>query len=180
MATNEPISPKAVPAPEKSAGVASPNKLPDMEAVTGKRIPFNSFTKRLEVFIPEDSDLADKYHLHWFNDERGRIAKAIRAGYQFVEENELAMNESVTPRNQDTTGRVSRVVGTTGDGGTSLRAFLMKIPKHLYEESQEAIAAEVDAVDAVVRRGALKQEADENRYDKGISIKQTLVQHKGG
>ena len=62
------------------------------------------------------------FHGHWFNDIPGRVARALEAGYEHV---------------QDKEGKnVSRVVGTA-EGGGALTAFLMQIPEEWYQEDMK-------------------------------------------
>jgi len=122
------------------------------EPAKRRRIAFDGFTKKLEVFFPEGSTLREEYYLRWFNDDGVRINKALQAGYEFVTSKEVAMGETVVPLNEDLGDRVSRVVGTKADG-KPMMCFLMKLPNELRAQDEARQAAEVDAVDAVINRG---------------------------
>lgn len=63
------------------------------------------------------------FHLHWFNDDPGRIDRAKRAGYEMV---------------NDADGKPVQTVVGTARGGGSLLAFLMKIPQEWADEDRAA------------------------------------------
>lgn len=140
------ISPKAIEIPPKAAAptTATPEK--------SRRIAFDGFTKKLEVFFPEGSTLQETHYLRWFNDDGVRITKALQAGYEFVSSKEVAMGEMVIPLNEDLGDRVSRVVGTKADG-KPMFCFLMKLPNEYRQQDEARQAAEVDSIDAVINRG---------------------------
>ncbi|GBQ26812.1 hypothetical protein ACLRDC_10635 [Gluconacetobacter sacchari] len=63
------------------------------------------------------------YHRHWFNDEPGRIARAVDAGYAQV---------------KDDSGKpVSMTVGVARGGGAQV-AYLMEIPAEWYRQDMAA------------------------------------------
>ena len=137
------VTPKSIPVPEKAAKKS--------------RIPFDGFAKKMEVHFPEGSTLRDEYHLHWFNDDGLRIQKALQAGYEFVTRKEVELNETVLPFNEDLGDRVSRAVGLKPDG-KPMHAFLMKLPNEYRAQDEARHTAELDAINAVIRRGAMGQE----------------------
>lgn len=95
------------------------------------------------------------YFRYWFNDEPGRIERAIEAGYDHV---------------KDADGRpINRVVGKTG-AGSGLIAYLMECPEEFYNEDMAAAQQERDATMAAIRRGDHK--SPDNAYvpQQGIRI----------
>lgn len=78
------------------------------------------------------------YHHHWFNDEPGRIARAIEAGYSHVT-NEKGENVSTT-------------VGVHRGGG-GLLAYLMEIPEQWYREDMAAQEAEHREIIGQIKQG---------------------------
>jgi hypothetical protein len=74
MATNEKVSKEQNPANEKL-------KLPK-----GYR-PMSVGMRRLEV------PAIDGYHLHWFRGNPGNLNRALLAGYEFVEPEEVDLND---------------------------------------------------------------------------------------
>lgn len=95
-----------------------------------QRRPFGSQLPKL--YYPQRKG----YHRHWFNDKPGRVDRAKQAGYAIVRGND---------------GKpVCRVV--TGGG---MRAFLMEIPLHLYNEDMLAQQKTVDEIDKAIRAGKM-------------------------
>jgi hypothetical protein len=116
-----------------------------------KRVPFGITRTKLEVPMTLEG-----YHLHWVNDEPGRVMEAQRGGYTFVDPKEVGST--------DTGSQVKRLVGKSEDG-SALYAYLMKIEQSFYEEDQAVIQREVDKFDSAIRRGTLEQQAGDNRYN---------------
>lgn len=144
------ITPKAIEVPPKAVAPTTSDATPPPK----RRIAFDGFTKKLEVFFPEGSTLRETHYLWWFNDDGVRITKALQAGYEFVTSKEVAMGEMIVPLNEDLGDRVSRVVGTKADG-KAMHCFLMKLPNELREQDEARQAAEVDSVDEVINRGRM-------------------------
>lgn len=111
------------------------------------------------------------YHLHWLNDEPGRLDQAEAGGYEFVLTKELQGESG----NTDLGEKVSRIVGRNEDG-TPLRAFLMKLKETWYREDQRAKQKVVDETDNAIRKGTFNQKPDDRRYvpREGISINSKL------
>jgi hypothetical protein len=93
----------------------------------------------------------------WVNDRPGRIEDARNGGYVHV---------------QDSRGEpISRPVGTA-EGGGGMRAYLMEIPKSLYDEDFAAAQSIVDDIDKAIYRGKYKEEPGDKRYvpEGGIKV----------
>ena len=104
------------------------------------RIPMSVPVQRLEV--PE----IPGYHLHWFYGGPDRIHRAQQGGYEFVEDNEIQMNNttlggtSTRTGNTDMGSRVSVISGQEiGKDGQPMRLMLMKIKQEWYEEDQKLV-----------------------------------------
>jgi len=115
-----------------------------------KRIPFG--IKERKWNIPEN----DGYSYRIFNDnwtvEPGRIQRALRAGYEIVE-------------NQD-----HSAVGTN-ENGSEIKGVLMRIPNEFYDEDQKLKQKAVDEIDRKIKGGTLEQAANDKRYSRdGIKI----------
>ena len=65
------------------------------------------------------------YVTRWFNDDGNRIALAQASGWEFVDRNEVVLNENLTPLNTDLGSKVREVVGKQQDG-TPMYAYAMK------------------------------------------------------
>jgi hypothetical protein len=115
----------------------------------GQRIPFGVREQKLAwVKVPG-------FHLHWFNDEPGRVARAQAAGYTHV--------LSGQGRN------VATIVGTDR-AGKPLSAFLMKLPQEWYDEDMAALESEQATILAAIKAGQFK--SGQNAYvpQQGIKV----------
>lgn len=101
------------------------------------------------------------YRRYWFNDEPGRIDRALKAGYSLVKVG----------------GRNTRsVVGRAKNGGAQV-AYLMEIPQAWFEQDMAAQQARVDEIDAAIKGGTINKDGGtatkdgDNRYipKEGIS-----------
>lgn len=110
-------------------------------AIEADRIPMSVPTLKLAVpAIPD-------HYIHWFRDEPGRIAQALRAGYQFVEDTEVSMpggflgSDTAESRNGDMGTRVSMLAGgTNSSNGQAQRLYLMKLPKRFRDQDLAKMA----------------------------------------
>lgn len=137
--------------------------------------PMSAGIKKLEV--PE----REGYHRRWFRGDPGRIAKAQRAGYQFVRQEDVELNnfdlggDAATSGNTDLGSNVSVITGDDLDvGGQPGRLYLMECPIELYQYSRSLIEDRNEGVAEAIRGGKIGQERDEsfvdsaNRYVKGV------------
>lgn len=124
-----------------------------------KRVPFG--TKALKLSVNKE---VEGYHLHWFNDEPGRIYKAEMAGYTFVTPEEVGLE--ARDGNQ-----VKVYSGLQKDRITPMYSYLMKIPLEFYEEDNKAKGQVQDTIDAAIRGGTLEQRAGDGRYIPKSGIK---------
>lgn len=125
-----------------------------------KRIPFGIPRSKLSIDKPIEG-----YHLHWVNDEGGRLVQAQQGDYTFVAPDEVGFVEDIEE------GRVSRLVGTQEDG-SPMYAYLMKIPQEYYEEDQAHLQSQLDEIDNRIKGGQIDRQAGDNRYvpEGGIKI----------
>ncbi len=121
------------------------------------RVPFGSMTQKLAY------PARPGYHRHWFNDEPGRVERAVAAGYDHVQENGE---------------KVKKVVGRY-DSGVPVLGYLMEIPQEWYDEDMAAEERLVKEKEDTIRRGkvqgALAKDESGHYYDtaqgRSISIK---------
>jgi hypothetical protein len=111
--------------PKQEAAAAPARKRPP-------RKPFGSREQKLAYPNREG------YHRHWFNDEPGRIARALEAGYKHVTDE--------SGKNVTTTVGVAR-------GGGGLTAYLMEIPLEWYREDMTAQEADYQALMSQIKQG---------------------------
>jgi hypothetical protein len=112
------------------------NKTTEAEGAR-RRIPMSVPMRRLQVpAIPG-------FHSHWFNEDQ--IPRAIQGGYEFVEYNEVPVNQrtigssSDISGNQDLGSRV-RIVSGLGSDNKPMPLILMKIKMEWYLEDRALIA----------------------------------------
>lgn len=108
------------------------------------------------------------YHLHWMSGEPSRIAQALKAGYEFVDPEDTAVNnfgladDASKSGNSDMGSRVSIIAGSdTGADGQAPRLYLMKIKQEWWEEDQQILESRNEQVAASLRGG---QDVSANQY----------------
>lgn len=124
------------------------------------RVPFSANRKRLQI-----DEKFEGFVPRWFNDQDDRIQRALGAGYEFVDREDVKQvgDKDVSNGNTDMNSKVSRVVGRTAEN-QPIRAFLMKIRKEWYE-ADKAKKEETNAlVDAAVRAGTVGGADIKNQY----------------
>ena len=119
------------------------------------RIPMSVPNQKLAV-----PDLPG-YHCHWMLGTASRLAQAKRAGYTFVEDDEIdVMNFDIagdpeSSGNTDMGSKVSMVAGSdSAPGGDAVRLYLMKLPLELWELDQRKIADRQELTAAALRGDA--------------------------
>lgn len=114
---------------------------------TRKRIPMTLPVRKLAV--PE----IPGFHLHWMMGRPDRIAQAQQAGYEFVDESEVSVNnldlggDATRSGSTDLGTRVSIVArGETGVDGQPVRLYLMKQKQEWHEEDQKLLQDRNDSI----------------------------------
>lgn len=140
----------------------NPANAKDKTTAERKRIPMSTPVQKLET--PE----IPGYHLHWFNGTADRLQRAVDGGYEFVDGQELKLNnvslggDSALSGNTDMGSRVSVVSGQeVGRDGQPIRMILMKIKQEWYEEDQRTLEARNDQLADSLRGGTLGAEKDQ-------------------
>lgn len=125
------------------------------------RVPMSVPVQKLEV--PE----IPGFHLHWFKGTPERLQRALDAGYEYVEEQEVKLNsvslggDSAASGNTDMGSRVSIVSGSdSGRDGQAVRLILMKLKQEWWEEDQLQIEARNDKVRNTLLGGMIGAEQD--------------------
>jgi hypothetical protein len=85
-----------------------------------------------EILTVRDLPDQDIYHYHWINDQGDRLQKRYEEGYDFVGKNGLTAGDT----NVDSARGASSVLCKSV--GRGVTAYLMRIPKDLYDEYQQA------------------------------------------
>lgn len=166
MATTQSVSKEQSPANDKI-------KLPK-----GYR-PMSVGQRRLEV------PPLDGFHLHWFRGTSSNIARAKQAGYEFVDPDEVSLNDldlggdGESDKGSDLGTRVSVISGDdVGENGQAGRLYLMKCPEELYEYSQSLLGKQLDDTVDALKGGSVGTSKDgqetrtdaQNRYLKEAKV----------
>lgn len=106
--------------------------------------------RRLEVTEREG------WHRHWFRDTPGNIARAVQAGYTFVEKDDISLNDSdlAGGDNDKGTDMGSRVSVTSGDGKD--RLILMECPEWIFQHAQNLHMEQVHATAEAIKGGRVE------------------------
>ena len=152
----------------KAAQDNAPNPANDANAVAEDWVPMSTPQARLQV--PQRAG----YYRHWFRNEPGRIERAQRAGYTFVDAADANMASrglGGTPEDGGSTdlgSRVSVAAGGYGDNGQALRLYLMECPIAIYKKGRMAADSVVDATVESLAAGRTPNAANgANTYTKG-------------
>lgn len=130
----------------------------ELERAPRKRIPFGAPRTKLEVpYKPEG------YHLHWVNDDAGRIFAAQQGYYDFVTPEEVGMDKT-----ED--NKVKVLVGKNAQNGP-LFAYLMKIKQEYYEEDRKLINTRQDDFEKALKKLGNNQNGEHGYVPKeGIKL----------
>ncbi len=129
--------------------------------------PMSAGVRKLEV--PERPG----FHRRWIRSDAGRIAKAQRAGYRFVDADAVDLNnfdlggDAKESGNTDLGTRVSVISGDGADAtGQPGRLYLMECPIEYYEASRSIIDDRNEAIAETLRGGnAGRGQNGESSYD---------------
>ena len=140
----------------------------DTERSEGKvdRVPFGGIRLKLQL---SDSDMKTfkerKMITRWFNDDPGRIERALGGGYRYVHpENARSLGQGALHRDgkdPESNKRVSIVVNRS-DPVT--RAYLMEIEEKFYKEDQATKELRNQKVDDALALGGKTGSDLENAY----------------
>ena len=129
-----------------------------------------SLSPRVKAYFLEKQEVP-----RWINDDAGRLEAASQEdSYRFVERSELSdspipVGEGVQVSDRAGLGsKVSRVVGTRGDG-SPVTAYLMAKPKEDYDEDMRLKRAAIDKKEAAMKEG--RTEHVESSYIPATGIK---------
>jgi hypothetical protein len=130
----------------------NPSVAPATRMSEADRIPLS--VPQLRLAVPD----VPGYHLHWFVTKN--VARALRAGYTFVEQDEVEINNPDISGAVNASGstdlgsRVSLPAGGFIEGTSEVdRLFLMKLPKEWRDKDVAKLEAINDNVAAALRGG---------------------------
>lgn len=109
---------------------------------------------RLKLTVPEK----EGYHRHWFRGTPSRLKEAQRAGYRFVDPDDVDLEDFDIAGGDENTGtdlgsRVSVTSGDTDEKGQAGRLYLMECPKEIFEYAQSILQEQVDATAEALKGG---------------------------
>lgn len=107
-----------------------------------KRVPMG----RRQVLKLKGLKDDDQFHYHWFNDVGDRLNHALDGGYEFVPKSGLQAGDQTVEYARGTDSIMKKGVGM----GTI--AYLMKIPMEIYMQDQAEKLAQVDKIEAEIKR----------------------------
>ena len=130
------------------------------------RVPFGGFRLKLQLSDMDAKGFKDRGMVcRWFNDDPGRIERALGGGYNFVKpEHAGSLGQGALHRDasdQESGVRVSQVVNRSDP---ITRAYLMEIPKKFFDEDQRAKETVNAKVDDALALGGKSGSDLENEY----------------
>lgn len=125
--------------PVADGAVANAAGADNPEATTRRRrIPMSVAKRKMEV------EALPGFHLHWFSE--ANVPQAIDAGYEFVSNEEISLNQLGVGARHNMTGntdmgsRISIIGSLSGPAGGPERAYLMKLKEEYRKEDLESMA----------------------------------------
>lgn len=146
------------------------------QVIPDNYIPMSAPIQRLQV--PKK----DGFVRYWFRGDAGRIQRAQQAGYRFVDQSEVKVNnfdlggDASNSGNTDMGSRVSMITGDTSFDGQPARLYLMEIPQELYEKGQKYLEQANESVAAALRSGLIgADETGESAKDRSTRYSKSGV-----
>jgi len=133
------------------------------------RVPFGGTRYKLQLSEADNKEFKRRQKVpRWFNDQDGRIQRALSGGYQFVDPKYATSlgSGAIHQGNTDEGSRVSKIVSK---GEPVIRAFLMEISKKFWTEDQAAKQKINDKVDEALAVGQSGGAKVENQYGPGVT-----------
>jgi hypothetical protein len=133
---------------------------------TQARVPFGGPRLKLQL---SDEDVKEfkrrKMVPRWFNDEPGRIERALGGGYKFVKpEHAGSLGQGALHADGNDPESGARVSLVVNRGDPVRRAYLMEISEKFYKEDQEAKEEVNRKVDEALALGGARASDLENEY----------------
>ena len=133
------------------------------------RVPFGGTRYKLQLSDADNEGFKRRRMVpRWFNDQDGRIQRALSGGYKFVKpEHATSLGSgAIHQGNTDEGSRVSKIVSK---GEPVIRAYLMEISKKFWTEDQAAKQKINDKVDEALAAGQSGGAKVENQYGPGVT-----------
>lgn len=143
---------------------SNPANAPAKAKETKGRIPMSVPEQKLAV-----PDIPG-FHLHWMLGTPQRLQQAEKAGYTFVQQDEVELNTVGLADNPMSDGhngldsRVSVASGKEMEGSQPQRLYLMKLPEQFWQEDQAKLAQRNEAMAATLRGDGIKASEGDNAH----------------
>jgi hypothetical protein len=130
------------------------------------RVPFGGPRLRLQLSDADVKAFKDRGMVpHWFNDEAGRLERALGGGYSFVKpEHAKSLGQGALHADGNDPQSNARVSIIVNRGDPIIRAYLMEIAEEYYKEDQAAKEAVNRQVDDALALGGKRGSDIENEY----------------
>ena len=134
-----------------------------------ERVPFGGTRYKLQLSDADNEGFKRRRMVpRWFNDQDGRIQRALSGGYKFVKP-EYATSLGSGAIHEGSTDPGSRVSKIVSKGEPVIRAYLMEISKKFWTEDQATKQKVVDKIDEDIARGQIAGAEVENQYGTGVT-----------
>jgi len=112
-----------------------------------KRVPVSEANRNKLYVAGLDQE---NFVYRWVNDKDGRLAIFLGAGYEFVDQNGNAVGDGGVDNSTGTSSKFTKGVG----GGVT--AYLMRIPRDIWEEDQKTKEKEIKEKEATMKQDMKK------------------------
>ena|SRR5208282_5373746 len=153
------------------------NKPLTQAAPERKRVPMSTPVRRMEA--PE----IPGFKLYWFLEEN--VPRAIQGGYEFVEIDELPINQRGIAASGSVTGstdlgsRVSIIGNKTGNNGRPEQQFLMKIREEWYNEDHKVLERRnAQIMSGIFRDESIPGSENVRPEDRGLRYVKTALMNR--
>ncbi len=132
---------------------------------TVERVSFGGLRLKMQLSKPDMQGFKDrKMVTRWFNDDPGRIERALAGGYNYVDpRNATSLGQGALHRDSTDLSR-SRVSIVVTRGEPVTRAYLMEIKQEFFDVDQAAKEAINFQVDEALALGGSRGSDLENEY----------------
>ncbi len=150
-----------------SGGASAPKINSEVAPKAPPRNLFSGQFRQLDVFGKNGShqDPIPGWRLYWMSDVGDRINQARQSGWEFVEKDEIALQENVVPGNNDLGTHVRKVVNPNLVPPTY--GYLMKKPIELDALHQAEMQEVNNRAEAALRQGRTNAQPGDGRYTAG-------------
>lgn len=135
------------------------------------RVPFGGPRFRQQLSAEDMKEFKRRKMVpRWFNDEGGRIERALGGGYKFVKpEHAGSLGQGALHADGSDPESGARVSIIANRGEPVIRAYLMEISEKFYKEDQADKEGVNQQVDDALQSGGAGGASIENQYGSGVT-----------